>query len=753
MKTLVWIACLLGITSPTSASDWRSSEKLAAKAEQEVLKPWRQAWRDRDPDGFARLFDKAAQVPSWKHDKTARRERDGISEFDWTQARSAVKDESRLRKDAAAYLAGFSAVEHVEIQLLDVIPAVDGDLVLKARLDLRGLQADGTRRTDRGPLEVTVKRAPEGLRIAKIAAAGLETLTARRPVFEDVTAAAGLDGVPVLARQEAIRRGGYALAVGDLHGSGFADILVGGSGPCQLFRNADGKRYVDVTARAGLAGITRVKAALLADLDNDGRPDIVLQRFVDDQKGELLFYRNKGDGAFEKVEARIARLRRHDRPMSMAAADFNGDGKLDLYVGYPGIRDFTDGWIETGKAAAHQAIYLNEGGWRFKEAGDAQTPLLAEPVRPHSEVAMDVDGDGRQDLVVVDDSGGPARTYLNRGDSGFAESAPLAALSRGWGMSAAAGDYLGLGKPAIYFTNIDFTPGRRLIALASRDRDAAPGLDRLRALQEGNRLYMPSGVGSGSLSLAETTAKAGVGYAGEAPAGAAWIDYNNDGLLDLYVTNGLWSADPERDASSEFVQGVLDAKGARPDKPGAANAFMKRLQENGASFAGYQRNRLFRNNGDGSLTEVGYLTGADRIEDGYVAALLDYDHDGRVDLVLRNADPADLRHAFRPLVMLRNRGVDGRKSLAVTLQGADGDTAKYAARVTVECGGRRQTREIHSVEGATQSEAVAYFGLGKAERADVLEVTWPSGTIDRFTDVPAGRVLVREGDERLAAAR
>jgi hypothetical protein len=211
------------------------------------------------------------------------------------------------------------------------------------RFDLRGRQKDGSLRTDRGVLRAGLARSGSSWRIRKLERESMESLSAREPVFSDASREAGLADFPIHARREAIRRGGYALAVGDYDGDGLPDLYVGGAGPGRLYHNEGKGRFRDVTREAGLGKDTLVKAALFADMENSVRVSLVLQRFVSDAKEELVFYRTAGRAKFPNLPAVVQRKSPHDRPMSMAAADFNGDGLLDLYVGYPGIRDFTDG--------------------------------------------------------------------------------------------------------------------------------------------------------------------------------------------------------------------------------------------------------------------------------------------------------------------------------------------------------------------------------------------------------------------------
>lgn len=768
MKISIIFAIALGVAPrPAAARELAAAiaeqEKLTVEASADVFGPWSEAWRKNNSNAYGSLFACPCRAPSWEHQAKPRRDRDGIAEYDWAASGDAVKNSSVLREESERYLKQFAAVEALDFSVVEVGPLEDGGrrAWLQTRFDLRAAAPDGGRRADRGMLKVLVVKSKGGWKISEIHPVRMETLVGSQTNFEDVTGKAGLSAVSVHPRLEAIRRGGYALAVADYDGDGYADMYVGGWGAGQLFRNQGDGSFRETTAAAKLGQDTLVKSALFADMDNDGRTDLILQRFIKDGRGkELVFYKNEGKGVFSAAPVKLANLTRHDRAMSLAAGDFNSDGLLDLYVGYPGTRDFTDGRVDqSAERLSHQAVYINRGGWTYEEqamGGPQSEGFTGEIVRPHSAVATDVNGDGLADIIVVDDSGRPSRLYRNQGDGKFLPAHVEAGLnSAGWGMVAAIGDYDNDGREDVYFTNIDLNAGHRLIgamrkAGISTDENEFGGIERLTAVMQGNRLYRAQGGGA----YDEKTEAAGVGWAGEAPAGAEWIDYNNDGWLDLYVANGLWSADPQRDYAAQFVHGQVSPETSGLGAEDADNPVMRHLQKDGSSFAGYQRNRLFRNNADGTFTEIGYLAGVDRIEDGYVAAAADYDHDGHADLVLRHTDPADMKRPYAPVTLLRNKGLSRRKSLEVHLKARSG--SEIGARLTMSSEGMSQFREIRAVQGSVQAEPVAFFGLGDGSPAVTLEVRWPSGHVDRYEQVGAGRIQLTEGKpavDRLADAR
>jgi hypothetical protein len=152
------------------------------------------------------------------------------------------------------------------------------------------------------------------------------------------------------------------------------------------------------------------------------------------------------------------------------------------------------------------------------------------------------------------------------------------------------------------------------------------------------------------------------------------------------------------------------------------------------SLNGYERDLLFRNNGDGTFTDTAFPNAADRIEDGRGVALLDYDQDGWVDVLLRNYD--------QPAQLLRNSG-GAAHWLELKLIGTRSNRDAVGARVTLRAGGRLQTREVHAGSAyLSGSSLVQHFGLGTASRVDSIEVRWPSRERTRLESVTADQQLI-----------
>lgn len=152
------------------------------------------------------------------------------------------------------------------------------------------------------------------------------------------------------------------------------------------------------------------------------------------------------------------------------------------------------------------------------------------------------------------------------------------------------------------------------------------------------------------------------------------------------------------------------------------------------SLNGYERNCLFRNNGDGTFSDTGAPNAADRVEDGRGISVFDYDQDGYVDIVLRNYN--------QPAQLLRNLG-GPEHWLEIKLIGTESNRDAVGARLILEADGRQQVREVHAGSSyLSSSSLVQHFGLGEATSVDSLEVRWPSGRRTRLADLDVDEQLI-----------
>jgi hypothetical protein len=515
---------------------------------------------------------------------------------------------------------------------------------------------------------------------------------------------------------------GAAAAVADYDGDGHDDLFVTDSaadGRNLLYRNrGDGSSdtpatFEEVAEAAGVAAgndaANASSAALWLDYDGDGHPDLFVVRF-----GRSLLYRNRGDGSsskdgspsktatFEDVTEK-AGLGAYANSIAAIAFDYDLDGDVDLFVGHyfapvdlfdPDTPRFFPESFETAANGGGITLYRNDGG-RFVDV------TAAAGLAHHTGWTLDLghadlDGDGDDDLYVAADFG-TDRLFLNRGDGTFADVTEKAiGIDTKKGMNADWGDFDGDGRFDVYVTNItdDY-------------------------MREGNFLWRNDGDGTFTdLSRETGTWDTGWGWAGK------FFDFDNDGWLDLYVVNGWVSAGSENyvlDIFELIVQPDVDLADARNWPPMGDK-----------TLSGYQRNHLFRNLGGTLFRDEAAAHGVDSLRDGRGVAVADFDGDGRLDLFVANANAEP--HLFR------NVHPASGNWLQLDLVGARSNREAIGARVALTASGRERWSFVNGGNGfASQSSRRLHFGLGEAERADSVEVFWPSGARQTFRGLAAGR--------------
>lgn len=521
-------------------------------------------------------------------------------------------------------------------------------------------------------------------------------------------------------------------------------------------------------APAALANVAPLLAAMsgasaaVADVDGDGRPDVYLTSSA--LGSENALYRNNGDGTFTDVAERwgVADVNQAAGSLRALFFDFDNDGRRDLLL-----------------TTTHCPRFFRNTGRRFVDV--TREVGLIDCGYAHAANALDYDGDGFLDLVIaayyrpIDlakpdnsrfmfnrlvgaDNGGPILVYHNEAGRGFRRVPDaLGIKSRGWTHAVGVYGLSGAHRPDLFFATdfnkdqLYFADGRGRYEDASRllgDKYLHFGMSAEAAtLGDGRPSVYVTDIFDPGHSLganrlwsfgpggrpAENAARLGISRCGWS-WGAKFVDLDNDGRLDLVVANGMLSADPETDYW--YRLGVLES-GTRALWEDASlwPAFA------GASWAGYQSKCVFRNAGD-RFEDVSSATplGSDRF-DGRAVAVIDVLSRGEPALVMPAVAGRARLYVSRPP---RENGW-----LGLTLVGRRSNRDGWGALVTVVAGGRSQTAELEPANGfQSQSDGRLLFGLGPARAAESVLVRWPSGTVQRLSQLSAGRYHVIEEASR-----
>ena len=460
-----------------------------------------------------------------------------------------------------------------------------------------------------------------------------------------------------------------------------------------LYENDGRSGFRDVTDRAGVGDRGWGGGCAVADYDLDGDPDLYLTHY-----GADVLYRNEGNATFRDVTTAAGV---DDRGWSLGAVFFDADrdGDLDLYVvNYllfdpeePGVLTRRCRWKggdvmcgPRGFVGQADVYYRNDGDGSFTDA-TVETGVGQDTRYGMGAVSGDLDEDGDLDLFVANDS--QANLLLVNGGGGrFRDQALAAGVAFSGdgreqaGMGADLGDYDGDGDEDLFVTNFSddyHTLYRNDGGLLFTDVTAIAGL--------------------------ETVTRSSLGWAGK------FLDYDNDGDLDLFVASGHVYPEVETfDPATSYRQ----------------------------------RNLLLENDGHGRFADVGHRSGPALAELHVArgAAVGDYDDDGDQDIVVVNDN--------EPPSLLRNDGGNELHWLKVRLRGTRSNRDGIGARLRLVSGGLRQFREARFGGGYLSSnDPRLHFGLGRNGLVERLEVEWPSGKRQVVTDLPADH-LVTLDEER-----
>ena len=468
----------------------------------------------------------------------------------------------------------------------------------------------------------------------------------------------------------------------------------------KLYHNNHDGTFTDVTHKAGLDAVEMFGMGVaVGDFDNDGYDDLFVTAY-----GQSHLFHNNGNGTFTDVTQKAGLGGVQEFSTGAAWVDYDKDGRLDLVVAnYVQWSPESDLYCTLdGKSKSYCTpesykgtsvrLWHNRGDGTFEDV--TKKAGLGDPTSKTLGIAvLDYDGDGWPDLLLSNDTQ-PNKLYRNNGNGTFTEKAVLAGVAFSEDGVARAG------------MGVD---------TADYDRSGHPSLLITNFANQMLSLYHNEGTGL----FVDEAPQSEIGRASLLTLGFGcfFFDYDLDGWPDVFVANGHIDPDIQR------VQ--ANVKYAMPP-------------------------HLFRNMGNGKFEEVtksaGAAFSAPRVARG--AAYADIYNDGRLDVLMAtNGGPAAL---------FRNEAAGGaaNRSLRVKLVGTKSNRDGIGAIVRVASAGDTQTQMMRSGSSyLSASELVLTFGLAQHEKAESVEITWPSGQVDHLTSVAVGQTIVATEGKGITANR
>ena len=505
---------------------------------------------------------------------------------------------------------------------------------------------------------------------------------------------------------------GCGVAFYDYDNDGWLDIFLvngtrlegfpAGSEPAShLFRNNRDGTFTDVTLKSGVAHSGWGQGCCVGDYDNDGWDDLFVTYF-----GKNVLYHNNGDGTFTDVSQKAGVAGNGKRwNTGCAFVDYDRDGKLDLFVANYIDMDLATAPVPESGPCLYKSVmvacgppglqggknilYHNNGDGTFADVSEAAGILGASGTYGLGVLTADFDNDGWPDIYVADDSTASA-LYQNKKNGKFQD----IAIEAGCALSPDGKPQAGMG-----------------VSAADYDMDGNLDIVKTNFAGDTPSLYH----NQGGANFEDTTFTAGLGAHTQFLGwGCGFFDMDNDGWPDILICNGHVYPEVEQLKTE----------------------------------AGYaQRKLLYQNLRNGHFADVSFQAGPGISEPSPSrgAAFGDFDNDGDIDIVVNTVN--DYPQLLRCDSKLAHNWIKVRTLGTKSNRSGIGARLTCVTRLPGESKPHRQIDEVRSGGGYfSQNDLRVHFGLGKAEKVDLLEIRWPSGQIDTLKDIKANQVIyVKEG--------
>lgn len=527
---------------------------------------------------------------------------------------------------------------------------------------------------------------------------------------------------------------GGGVSAGDINNDGLVDIVfTGNMVPNRLYLNKGNFEFEDITERSGIAARQGwCTGVSMVDINGDGYQDIYICRSADtdpDRRKNLLFI-NNGDLTFTEKASEYGI---DDAGYSTQAAffDYDRDGDLDLFVINHSLQQYADDSYENPSLRQLQnpdfasKLFRNDDGHfvnASKEAG-----IISNVLSFGLGLAVsDFNGDDWPDIYVSHDFNEPDYLFINNRDGSFTES--LAACMDEVSFYSMGSDFADYNNDGwVDLVTLDMLPESNYL---QKMHSGAENFDKFRMLVKNGFYYQSSrnmlhrNNGDGTFSeIGQMTGISNTDWSWS----ALFSDFDNDGLKDLFVTNGY-----ARDFTDmDFIKYRVDQVAKERSGSGSEAAVSMLEKMPSIKVPNYLFQQL-----NGSFASRTREWGLDQNTVSAGAVYADLDNDGDMDLVVSNInDDAGV---------YRNNG-SANGFVKVQLLGSPLNNLGIGAKVTVYCGGQLQLQEQSPVRGFQSSvDPVLNFGIGLHRSVDSINIRWPDGRVQRFADINAGQTIVAD---------